>query len=285
MPIANSNAFPDAWRLSPKSIKLIGLAGVIGALCGFAVFHFVPPRWTARITVQVGQISSPEGGAVTSRLVENQLTAVDRYNLPSSRLKVLNELGLQAGSDSKESRLIFESLLGSPGKGPNLINLQVSAYSREQAVAAMSSSVKLLAAEHQKLLAPSISRMSGDLANLTDKLKAAERDYANSYAWLVANAKQKNDPINSVRDVQLTNLTMLADRQSVELRHRIMQFQEALDPTSSYPTRPMGEIFAPDRPSTPGWAVFVAAGAVFGLALGTLLVVQRLASRARKPDL
>jgi len=285
MPIANSTVSPDAWRvaLSSKSIKLIGLAGVIGAFCGLAVFQFVPPRWTAKMTVQVGQISSPEGGAVISRLVENQLTAVDRYNLPSSRLQVLRELGMQPADTSRASKVIFDTLLGSPGKSPNVINLQVSAYSREQAVAAMETSVKLLAAEHQKSLVPAIGRMNNDLAILTDKLKSAERDYANSYGWLAANAKRKNAPANNAQDVQLTNMTILADQRSIELRHGIMQLQEALEPTSSYPTRPMGEIFAPDRPSTPGWTVFVAAGAVLGLALATLLAVQRAISQTRKP--
>jgi len=236
------------------------------------------------MTVQVGQISTPEGSGVVSRLVENQLTAVDRYNLPSSRQGVLKELGLPADT-GRESKLIFETLLGSPGKGPNLINLQVSAYSRDQAISAIDASAKLLATEHQKLLASATGRMLGDLAILNDKLKVAEKGYANSYGWLEASAKQKNQSSSSARDVQLTNLAMLADKQSVELRQRITQLQEALDPTFTYPTRAMGEVFAPASPSTPGSTIFVAAGAVFGLALGALLVMQQVASRARQRNL
>ncbi|WP_161563957.1 hypothetical protein [Cupriavidus lacunae] len=232
------------------------------------------------MTVQVGQISNPDGNSVSSRLIENQLTAADRYNLPSSRLKVLNEMGLPpADTDDKASRLIFNSLLGTPAKSPNLLTLQVTAYSRQQAMTALETSFKLLATEHRKLFDPAIGRMNGDLSAISDKLKSAERDYTNSFAWLESNAKQSNDANGRTRELQLTNMTMLADKQVIELRQRSSQLQDALDPTRSFPTRILGDIFAPMRPSTPGWLTYFAGGIVFGIALGSLVIVARKTTR------
>jgi capsular polysaccharide biosynthesis protein len=281
MPAARSNSPQDVLRLFANSIKLIILTGVTGALIGFLAFQFMHPRWVAKMTVQVGQVSSPVPGGVVSRLVENQLTAADRYNLPTLRLAVLSELGLPApDTGSREANLIFDTLRGSTGKSPDLINLQVSAYSREQAAAALNMSFKTLADEHRKLFDPAISRMKNDLSIASDKLKAAEREYASSYAWLESGVGQKNAASNSARDVLLTNMAMLINNQVIELRQQATQLREALEPTRSYPTRAMGEVYIPERPSTPGRMIMIIVGAFLGLMVGAAFVVLRNSSRS-----
>jgi len=286
MPSKGSNASRDVWRLSPSAVKLIILGSIVGALFGFAAFQLYEPRWTARLTVQVGQLSRPERGAVTSRLIENQQTAADRYNLPSSREKVLSELGLPSpDAGSKQSRLIFSSLRASTGRSPELINLEVSAYSHKEAEAALETSFKLFAAEHRKLFDPSIRRMNSDLAAISVKLKSAEKDYASSYVWLESSLKQKNEPNSTGRDVLLTNMALLAGKQTVDLMEQASELQEALDQTRSYPTRAIGNVYTPERPSSPGLIIFLAAGVAIGALFGCVVGMQLSARHSKMRNL
>lgn len=75
--------------------------------------------------------------------IENQLTATERYNLPGFRLQVLNELGLPAPeTGSQDANLLFDSLKAAAGRSPNVINVQVTAYSRDVAAAALDAALK-----------------------------------------------------------------------------------------------------------------------------------------------
>ncbi|TXI82685.1 MAG: hypothetical protein E6Q40_12015 [Cupriavidus sp.] len=75
--------------LLKRSSKLILALGVVGAIAGGAASQVIKPKWVAKTTVQIGQLASVSLAGVTTRLIENQLTAADRYNLPASRLEVL----------------------------------------------------------------------------------------------------------------------------------------------------------------------------------------------------
>lgn len=174
-----------------------------------------------------------------------------------------------------EAALIFGSLRASTDRSPELINLEVSAFSHKEAKAALETSYKLFTAEHRKLFDPSISRMNSDLAAISEKLKSIEKDYANSYVWLESSFKQKNEPNSTGRDVLLTNMALLAGKQTVDLREQASGLQEALDSTRSYPTRAMGDIYAPERPSSPGWIIFLAAGAAIGALFACVVVIQQ----------
>lgn len=264
-----------------KSIKLLVLTTVIGALAGAAISHFMHPRWLASVTVQIGQISAPQINGVVTRPIENQANAIVRYNLPSFRMGVVNDLGLPAPEDDgPRSRIIFDTMQASAAKSPDLINLQVSAYSREEATAALVSSVKAFSAAHQKMFEPTVSDMKRDLDTASAKLAQAQQDYAHAQDTIRTSTGNSNvAAINTSRDVLVTNMATLINEQVLNLQQQTLLLQQALSPMLTYPTRVVGALYVPNRPNTPSTAALIAAGAVLGLVAGAAFVAARASSQ------
>jgi len=258
-----------------KSSKLIVALGVVGALAGFGASQVIKPRWTAKMTVQIGQIASAGPGGMTLRLVENQLTSVERYNLPASRQGVVQALGLPDPDSSRDAMIIFDTLRANASKSPDVLSLQVSGYSRASAMAAMAASFKILSAEHVKLFEPTLERMKAELEDTTARLDVARRAYDRSITSLKSRATKGDVGQDSSRDVLLTNMTTAINTQILELKAQSERQQDELEPSRTYPTRVLGEPFAPEAPSTPGAMLLVMAGTALGLVIGTLIAFLR----------
>lgn len=224
------------------------------------------------MTVQIGQVTNPSAvGADASKLIEPQLTAADRYNLPSFRLDMLKSMGLPAPeSDNEDSALIFDSLRATPAKSLDLINVQVSGSSREQAMKALETSFKALSAEHDKVYAPTVSRMTADLAKLSTNLIEAERDYQRAYAALNSGAREA-----AAQNLFTTNIVAQINARVIALRQDKQRLEDSLVSLRTYPTRVLGDYYVPPRPSSPGKVLYGAAGACIGLILGFLIALAR----------
>ncbi|WCM20470.1 hypothetical protein NDK50_03065 [Paraburkholderia bryophila] len=267
------------------SIRRIILIGVLGALGGGVVSFFVPPKWTARMTVQLGQISLPQGGSsgqgsVKSRPIENQLTAVDRYNLPAMHLRVLNELGLPGpDSGSREAKIVFGTLTAMPARNPDLIMVQVSAYSRDAATAALAASFKIFAAPHQGMFDPAVNDLKSQLANTSRKLAQAEQDYAHVSETLQSSTAQRTASSSDPRNVLVTNVATLINQQILGLREQANELQQATSPLLTYPTRVVEAPYTPSRSNTPGAALLVAIGGALGLLIGVAFAMRKTVMR------
>ena len=131
---SKSLSLSELARLFANSSRLI-LASVVGGMAaGFLTSQVVHPRWVATMAIQLGQVTTVSRNGLTSLPIENQLTAADRYNTPGYRLQVIKELGLQP-TGSAQAHLLFATLKATPGRGQNVVNAPVSAYSREYAAA------------------------------------------------------------------------------------------------------------------------------------------------------
>jgi len=224
------------------------------------------------MTIQVGQISTPGQTGVTSRLIENQLTSVERFNIASFRLDVLKQLGLpEPNMGSSNSNEIFDTLRSVPAKSTDLINVQVSAYSREDALKALKASFGLFNAEHLKLFDPTIGELNDELKQTNSKLGMAERQYG-----LVVDSLQavvKGNGKAETRDVLLNSTAATLNDQIVNLAKKKAELQETLAPSRTYPTRVFGELYSPDRPSTPGTLAMILIGITTGLVIGIAIVM------------
>ncbi|TPQ39675.1 Wzz/FepE/Etk N-terminal domain-containing protein [Cupriavidus pinatubonensis] len=260
-----TTALADLLKTFRASIKQLLLATVLGALIALAITQFLTPKWTGMVTVQVGQIAAP---GQAPRLIETQLTTIVRLNLPSFRTDVLKSLGLPSpDSGHKEATLLFDSMRATPSKGADVLNLQVSAFSREQAAKALQASVALLDGSHRSFFQPSLERMKADLAKTTAKLADAEREYDQTYRALKSGSTQATGTVGT-RDILTSNVLSTLQQQILELKNHKAQLEDGLDPARSYPTRVIGEVYVPKRPSTPGKLLVVAAGALLGLFVG-----------------
>lgn len=263
-----------------KSFKTILIVGMVGSVVGLLTARVIHPRWTAAMAIQIGQVSipAPGGGTSAPQPIENQLTATERYNLPSFRLQVLGELGLPVpDSGNRDANLIFNSLKATAGRSPSVINVQVSAYSREGASAALDAALKTFSATHRKLFEQATNVMQNNLANVQAKLAAAQHDYARTDRALKAATSSGNAGSGGARDVLLSNTAALLNAQILTLQQQVIAYQDALGPLRSYPTAAMGPAYVPVESSTPGVAIFVVAGAALGLIVGIGLVLLKSA--------
>lgn len=267
-------------RKIAKSSKLIILTCVIGALAGALVSHFTHPRWVGRMTIQIGQISTPENGGVTSRQVESQGVATARYNLPGFRMGILNNLGLpNPDGGDPDANLVFNSILISAARSPDLINLQVSAYSRDQAAAALTASFKAIAAVHQRTFDPALANMKSELQSASAKLAEAEGNYSRAYDSMRASTSKGDAANNNSHDVLVTNMVTLINTQILDLRKQTILLQQATSPMLTFPTRTIEPPYVPKRASTPSPALMIFAGALLGLLAGIAFAVRGMFRR------
>ncbi|WP_019451238.1 GNVR domain-containing protein [Cupriavidus sp. BIS7] len=270
---------PVPQKIFQASIKQLLLATVLGALIAIAIAQSMTPRWTGKVTVQVGQITIPDQAP---RLVETVLTTVERLNLQSFRTDVLKSLGLPLpGIGHKEATLVFDSMSATPSRAGDLLNLQVSAFSREQAAKVLQASVALLNGTHLSLIQPSLERMKADLASTGARLANTEREYDQTYRALKARSTQAGTA--GARDILTSNVLSTLQNQILELKKHKEQLEDALDPARSYSTRVVGNIYVPERPSTPSKLLVVAAGTLLGLFVGLAIAFFRHAQSSREP--
>ncbi|TXI82684.1 MAG: hypothetical protein E6Q40_12010 [Cupriavidus sp.] len=168
---------------------------------------------------------------------------------------------------------MFDTLRAGTGKSPDVINLQVSGYSRESALAAVDASYRLLSKQHHKLFDPSYERMTQELNVVNSKLAEAEQDYKKALQSLKGGVAKGN--ANATEDVLVTNLAMVIEGRVANLRNQARQLQESLEPSRTYPTRLLGEHYVPDEPSTPSTALLVIACTALGLTIGALVAFIR----------
>ncbi|NMV41897.1 hypothetical protein [Ralstonia insidiosa] len=265
-------------RLLAKSFKAIFLAGIVGAGVGLLAYQFIHPRWVASMVIQLGQVSVPDAkGSLVTQPLENQLTATERYNLPSLRLQVLEALGLPGpDTGNSDADLIFRSMKATAGRSPNVINVEVSAHSRESAASALEIALKVFSAAHRKLFDQAVSGVRSNLEITQNKLAAAQRDYAHINETIKSMAAPLGSAANiGSREVLASNTITLINTQVIELQQQVATYQDALGPLRTYPTQAMGPAYVPVRPTTPSVAAFILTGAAIGLMLCGSLVLLR----------
>ncbi|MGS0621385.1 hypothetical protein ACU8YE_00575 [Ralstonia sp. VS2407] len=281
--IDSQTSILDSVRLLAKSFRVILLAGIIGAVAGLTAFQMVHPRWTAKVAVRLGQVASldAKGSLAAVQPIENQLTATERYNQPSVHLQVLNALGLPSpDAGNRDASLIFNSLKATAGRSPNVINIEVSAYSRESATAALEKSLEIFSAGHRKLFDNTVRNMQSNLAGTQSKLAAAQQDYARVNETLKSATSSRSAPNVSTREVLASSTATLIRAQILGLQQQVVAYQDALNPLRSYPTEAMAPVYVPTHSSTPGIAIFIIAGAALGLMVGATLALFKNSVRS-----
>jgi uncharacterized protein involved in exopolysaccharide biosynthesis len=256
-----------------RSSKLIIITTIIGALIGTLISQFQHPKWLARMTVQIGQVTMP---SQATQLLESQLSAIDRYNLPGTKLLVLKEMGLPTDVDeNNEAKVIFNSLHATPAKGSDLIELEVSDYSRDRANAALIASFNVFSAEHQKKFEPALADMKRDLDTASTKLAAIQADSDRTYQSIHSGNAQGNGSGGNANDILLTNTAELLNGQIDALTRQKIELQGALSPLRTYPTRILVAPYVPVRPNTPSSKLLIAVGGALGLLVGAAFVALR----------
>lgn len=276
-PLEEQPSTANVTRVLRESARWVLLAGVVGAVAGLAASIVVPPRWTAKLTVQIGQVAMANtNGAPVKLPLENQLTAAERVNQPNFRLDVIKALGLpQPDTGSKKADLAFDSLRASAERSPDLITLQAASYSKEEALEIVDTAFKGLSATHRKLFEQSTETTQQELTRAQNNLSAADEEYRNAANALKSGYTGNGATAAGARDVLVSNTVSLLRAQVSDLHQQVNAYRDALSPVQSYPTRAVAPAYVPERPSTPSRTVWVLGGVVIGLLVGAALALLR----------
>lgn len=275
-PLEEQPSIANVTRVLRESARWVLLAGVVGAVAGLAASIVVPPRWTAKLTVQIGQVVMANANGTPAKLtLENQLTAAERVNQPNFRLNVIKTLGLpEPDTGSRKADLAFDSLRASAERSPDLITLQASSYSKEEALEIVDAAFKDLSTTHRTLFDQSTEVTRHELARAQDNLSAADAEYRNATNTLKSDLTTSAAAAGA-RDVLVSNTVSLLRAQVSDLHQQVNAYRDALSPVQSYPTRAVAPAYVPERPSTPSRTVWVLGGVVIGLLVGTSLALLR----------
>ena len=265
---------------------LLAAAFLVGGLLGLGGAALVDPSWRATALVQIGQVGQTTPSAMNpaaQELVESPARAIERVHDPVFRRELLAALGLPPddAAPSAESLLIRGSLRVTTPKGSDLLELAVAGSSREAAHKSAEAAVALLAKAHERIAAPTLLRLRGQLQAVSAEIESAaqEREKLHEIAG-------RRDTVGIgnrfAENVLLGDLLSRKDRELRELRDRRLQLEEQLSESRTFPTALLSDIHVPVRPASPKRSLFVAGGASVAL-LAALLWALSGALRSASP--
>lgn len=271
----------DLWEKLRKGWKAVvgGVAlGIGGALLAIAL---IPPRYEALAVVQVGLLGQVGQFKVSGQPVEPPIQAVERMKTLAFQRRVAEVLGDQKWLDQitrtgTTKALEVQVIKATANLDVPLIDMRVSADSRELALKKAQAVIAELIRSHGELAQPALNRMRADLAIAREKLKNAEHDL-DALNKLVAATGIKDD-----RFTQLSLMTSLRIQKEAEIfsqRQLVMALETALEAPATQPAKAIEEVFVSDKPVSPQKALLLALGGIGGLLAGMLWVLIGDASR------
>ncbi len=271
----------DLWEKLRKGWKAVvgGVAlGIGGALLAIAL---IPPRYEALAVVQVGLLGQVGQFKISGQPVEPPIQAVERMKTLAFQRRVAEVLGDQKWLDQitrtgTTKALEVQVIKATANLDVPLIDMRVSADSRELALKKAQAVIAELIRSHGELAQPALNRMRADLAIAREKLKNAEHDL-DALNKLVAATGIKDD-----RFTQLSLMTSLRIQKEAEIfsqRQLVMALETAFEAPATQPAKAIEEVFVSDKPVSPQKALLLALGGIGGLLAGMLWVLIGDASR------
>lgn len=271
----------DLWEKLRKGWKAVvgGVAlGIGGALLAIAL---IPPRYEALAVVQVGLLGQVGQFKISGQPVEPPIQAVERMKTLAFQRRVAEVLGDQKWLDQitrtgTTKALEVQVIKATANLDVPLIDMRVSADSRELALKKAQAVIAELIRSHGELAQPALNRMRADLAIAREKLKNAEHDL-DALNKLVAATGIKDD-----RFTQLSLMTPLRIQKEAEIfsqRQLVMALETAFEAPATQPAKAIEEVFVSDKPVSPQKALLLALGGIGGLLAGMLWVLIGDASR------
>lgn len=260
-----------------RGYKMLLLLAFIGAAAGYALTSLTPVQWMSKMAIQPGQVAAATASDMQDRPIVPVPIILSRVNSPPFKMEVLQKMGLQdAGLNSAESVLIFETLQATASKADGLINWQVVALSPDVAKQALTVAFQILSEEHEHESGHSLQLLKLSLAQVSTDRERAASEYRRMYENLKTVPPAASGGIDAVL---LSNVVVASARELHDLDQRKASLENALDPRHTYPTRKVFDAYVPSQPYAPRGLLYVLTGAAIGLILGMLLVLWRASRR------
>lgn len=269
-----SGDFPNIVGLLLSYWKLLVLAIILGAVIGISLMPKRPPVWAASGLVKIAQITGP------APLVDAG-TLVSMVQQPSFTSDTLEKAGFPRDpyADAK-SLLALRTLVAIPQRSPNLIQLQVSAYSPEEA---------------KRLLEGAVATLQQQTADdFNEGVQERKRRIAEAEALLASNISERDTVIAALKSGQVAPATDVPDSlvvsyllrttqaESERLRSVITQVQEQLNPLRTFNSKLISSVSVSPVAQGGSKVVSGAIGAFVGFIIAFALALIQTAFRTRR---
>lgn len=246
-------------EMMERSWRLILKVALFFIFASFVLTLILPKKWEASATLQIAKLPSLAGD-ITS--VEAPLQSIENINQIGFKEKVLKDLQLptQKGQD-KRSDILLDTLIASPIKNKEWINISVSAYSQQDALKSLQIAIAELQAMHAPMTTPSKDRLIKELQTVNQSLSIINN-----------NISALNRQMSRGRAYSAATKLL----QAKESRKRALELQQAqlnihLSLIDELSTKPIYPINNPDKQTFPNRIVFLILGALLGLLAGSFI--------------
>jgi hypothetical protein len=249
------------------SLATFVILGLIGAI---VVLVLLPKQWQGTVVVQVGQISDVGTPQPLPMPIESTYRALERLNLRSFQDEVLKRLGLPLAPGTNENTdLIRKSTQISVLRSSDLLQIQVRAYSGQDAKRFVDAYKELLLSAHAQLIQPSVDKLKSDLSE-TDRSLANEETRRTELQSLAKEQYRMGVSGKFSEGVLLTDMINKNDVAIRTLRARQINLRELLSPSKTFNSRPLGATDISEQAVFPPKVPIILAGIMLGLLFGLL---------------
>lgn len=272
-PLEDEISFKDIIDFSSKSWRAIALSGIVGGLLATGYAFIVPPKYQATANIQVARIAGID--------VEAPSTLVEKLKMPMyystesySACNVMEKI--------EPGEVIAKNLKPTLSKTTPIISFSYKEKSREGAQKCLESILNDISNNQKVFAMPILEIKKNQLANLKQKLDAAERDIqilSNKYSGFdFSDAKFS-------ASVLLLSTTFSKEDEIKNLRTQISDLELSLTEPLTKETFLTTPIFAPKQTVSPERALILMGGVAAGLFFGLLLMIGKRSWHANKKSL
>ncbi len=245
----------ELWRILMKRKGLI-LAWFLGCLAAGAAFAFLKaPVYEADIKLRIGQV---KGNADTPPAL------LDAAEELSSR--ILAQYGEDIAQGIKRERPFISKAVVQRG-GTTTLELTAEADSPADAAHLLEDVVDDIRKAHTKVYEDNLKPITERLKSLGEQRQALQQQYRDITA-LVDQLKERDTVQASLVMIERGPIATAIN----ELDAERLRLSQQMTPPQTRPTKLIGEITAPAKPSKPKKALVLALAAVLGLTGGVMLV-------------
>lgn len=236
------------------------LLGIVG---GLAIFSYIPYKWRADVTLQIGKIPIMKNFV----FIDSPVQVVEKINSPSFLSRMLSLMyGNNVAPDSPTAALLYKDLEASVVRGSDLVNVHVFGWTAGEAYKNAGILADSIVAEHRTMAAPYLNGMQKRLTEVDDNI-ARNREVLSKVDDIEENAPSRNEA-NALLKVALIDAKVTEIQ---KLKKEQAELEETISATKLQATSIVGRSLVPRIPSSPELGLLIIGGAFIGLLLGLLL--------------
>ncbi len=210
----------------------------IFVLVAFVVLHVYPRQWESSAIVRLAQVGKAGAVGQWGDPVEPAARASFRLQLADFQQKVLKRVGLQ--DDGPDAELLRTSLLVEPLSSADFIQISLRAFSPARARELLMAIVEDLRRDHAEMVAPTITRLQGELKHVAGAQTALAAEGERLRA-ILKNIREADD--HSLDQAIVTSVLLAQNQQQIQaLQQQHSSLLERLAPERTYPTTIVGSI-------------------------------------------